>query len=87
MVIVVTGRPLTFGPYNASGLSLLDDVSWPPCQSLVASCCALLQLDVVLVVGRPGAEGGVATANMVFGLSEPSGRFAASWPRTVVSPH
>jgi beta-glucosidase len=43
-----------------------------------------LQLDAVLVVGRPGAEGGVATASMVFGLTEPSGRFAASWPRTVV---
>jgi hypothetical protein len=65
VVVLVTGRALTFGAYNASGHSLLDEV------------------ESVIVVGRPGVQGSIALGQILLGEVNPSGKLAASWPRSV----
>ena len=65
VVVLLTGRPLTFGGYNASGHSLLDE------------------LESVIVLGRPGVQGSIALAQVLLGEASPSGKLAASWPRSV----
>ena len=67
VVVLLTGRPATFGAVD--GNAVLD------------------QVDAIMWAGRPGEEGAGAIVDLVLGVTNPSGRLTANWPRSVGHVH
>ena len=72
VVVLIHGRPATFGMDNnpSTGIAPPPRLDAP-------------NLKAVLTAWRPGEEGGTAVWNTLTGASNPTGRLAQAWPRTV----